>query len=328
MGGQWVVAGYSPATLTLEEETMAEQVVFRGWPHCLRLSNGTVDLVVTTDVGPRVVRYGLIGGDNMLCEVRDEDGITGGDAWHSFGGHRLWHSPEASPRTYQADNAPVPFEEGEGFIHLKPALEAATGIQKELDVLLDPAGTGVTVTHRLTNQGLWPVRLAVWAITVMAPGGVEIIPQRRVDTGLLPDRCVALWPYARMDDARVHWGDRFVVIHQDPTAKPPFKLGVTNEAGWSAYFNRHSAFVKRFSFVPGETYPDFGVNYESYTTNFMLEMETLSPLRTLQPGEAMKHVESWQLVPDVSYPGGSEDDLAAVLTDCCHLDLSQAGRGL
>ena len=126
-----------------------------------------------------------------------------------------------------------------------------------------------------------------------------------------------------MDDERVRWGDRFVVLHQDPTAKPPFKLGLINEAGWSAYFNRHSAFVKRFPFVPGELYPDFGVNYESYTTDFMLEMETLSPLRTLQPGEAMEHVESWHLIPDVSYPGGSEDDLAAVLTDCCHLELPQ-----
>jgi len=304
--------------LMVMEETMAEQVAFRGWPHSRRLSNGTVDLVVTTDVGPRVVRYGFEGKDNVLCEVRDEDGITGGDVWHTFGGHRLWHSPEANPRTYQADNAPVPFEEREGLIRLKPALETATGIQKELDVSLDPTGTGVTLTHRLTNRGLWPVRLAAWAITVMAPGGVEVIPQTRVDIGLLPNRCVSLWPYARMDDARVHWGDRFVVLHQDPTAKLPFKLGITNEAGWSAYFNRHSVFIKRFPFVPGETYPDFGVNYESYTTDFMLEMETLSPLRTLQPGEAMEHVESWHLIPDVSYPGGSEDDLAAVLTDCCH----------
>jgi len=313
--------------LMVMEETMTEQVAFRGWPHCLRLSNGTVDLVLTTDVGPRVVRYGFEGKDNALCEVRDEDGITGGDTWHTFGGHRLWHSPEASSRTYQPDNAPVSFEEGEGLIRLKPALEMATGIQKELDVSLDPTGTGVTVTHRLTNRGVWPVRLAVWAITVMAPGGVEVIPQTRADTGLLPNRCVALWPYARMDDTRVHWGDRFVVLHQDPTAKPPFKLGLINEAGWSAYFNKRSAFVKRFPFVPGETYPDFGVNYETYTTDFMLEMETLSPLRTLQPGEAMEQVESWHLIPDVSYPGGSEDDIAAVLTDCCHLEVPQTRLG-
>lgn len=305
---------------------MVEQVMFRSWPHCRRLSNGTADVVVTTDVGPRVVRYGFVGKDNMLCEVHDEDGITGGDRWHTFGGHRLWHSPEVSPRTYQPDNAPVPFEDGEHSITLKPPAETATGIQKELEVSLDSAGTGVTVTHRLTNWGLWPVRLAAWAITVMAPGGVEVMPQTHVDTGLLPNRCVTLWPYARMDDARVCWGDRFVVLHQDPAVRQPFKVGLTNEVGWSAYFNRHAMFVKRFPFVPGEVYPDFGVNYESYTTDFMLEMETLSPLRTLQPGEMVEHVESWSLVGDVSYPGESEDDIAAVLTDCCHLDLPQVGR--
>jgi hypothetical protein len=313
---------------TAMEETMTEQMSFRGWPHCRRLSNGTADVIVTTDVGPRIVRYGFVGKDNVLCEVRDEDGITGGDTWHTFGGHRLWHSPEANPRTYQPDNMPVPCEDGDRTIVLKPSIEVATGIQKELEVSLDPTGTGMVVTHRVTNRGLWPVRLAAWAITVMAPGGVEVIPQTRVDTGLLPNRSIALWPYARMDDPRVHWGDRFVVLHQDPTAKPPFKLGLTNEAGWAAYFNRHSVFIKRFAFVPREAYPDFGVNYESYTTDFMLEMETLSPLRTLQPGETVEHVESWSLASDVSFPGESEDDIAAVLTDCCHIDLSQAGQVL
>lgn len=307
---------------------MSEQIAFRGWPHCRRLSNGTVDLVVTTDVGPRIVRYGLIGGDNVLCEVHDEDGLTGGDTWHTFGGHRLWHSPEASPRTYRPDNTPVPFDDGEHSILLKPSVEVATGIQKEMEVSLDATGTGATVTHRLINRGLWPIRLAAWAITVMAPGGVEVIPQTQVDTGLLPNRCVALWPYARMDDVRVRWGERFVVLHQDPAVKQPFKLGLTNETGWAAYFNKHSVFIKRFPFVPGEAYPDFDVNCESYTTDFMLEMETLSPLLMLEPGESVEHVESWTLVADVSYPGDSEDDVAAVLTDRCHLGPPSASAKL
>lgn len=307
---------------------MSEQVEFRGWPHCRRLTNGTVDVVVTTDVGPRIARYGFVGRDNMLCEVRDEDGLTGGDSWHTYGGHRVWHSPEASPRTYQPDNASVAFEEGERTIVLKPPVEMATGIQKEMEVYLDATGTGVTLTHRLTNQGLWPVRLAAWAITVMAPGGVEVMPQTRVDTGLLPDRCVALWPYARMDDARVRWGDQFIILHQDPVVKDPFKLGLTNQAGWATYFNRHSVFIKRFPFRSGEAYPDFGVNFESYTTDFMLEMETLSPLQTLEPGESVEHVELWKLFSDVSYPGDSESEIATVLRDCCHIDTSQTGEDL
>jgi hypothetical protein len=43
-------------------------------------------------------------------------------------------------------------------------VETATGIQKELEVTLAGAGTDVTLVHRLTNRGLWPVRLAAWSI--------------------------------------------------------------------------------------------------------------------------------------------------------------------
>ena len=37
-------------------------------------------------------------------------------------------------------------------------------------------GTRVTVTLRVTNVGKEPTELAPWGPTVMAPGGVEIIP--------------------------------------------------------------------------------------------------------------------------------------------------------
>jgi hypothetical protein len=53
-----------------------KQMTFRGWQHCMQLSNGAVDLIVTADVGPRIARYGFVDGDNMLCEVHGEDGPT------------------------------------------------------------------------------------------------------------------------------------------------------------------------------------------------------------------------------------------------------------
>ena len=297
---------------------MTRQVTFRGWPHCQLLTNGTVEVIVTTDVGPRVVRYGLAGGPNVLCEVHAEDGLTGSDTWHTFGGHRLWHAPEASPRSYQPDGGPVAYEVQRDTILLRQEVEAATGIQKELDITLADAGTEVTLVHRLTNRGLWPVRLAAWGITVMAPGGFAVVPQTTRDSGLLPNRCVALWPYASMDDARVHWGGRFVILRQDPEMQAPFKMGVTNEAGWAAYINAGTAFVERFPWVAGAEYPDFGVNCESYTTDFMLEMETLSPLQTLQPGQSLEHSESWQLFTGVQLSARSrEEEVASVLRETC-----------
>ena len=35
----------------------------------LKLSNGAVDLVVTTGIGPRIIRYAFVGGENILPNV-------------------------------------------------------------------------------------------------------------------------------------------------------------------------------------------------------------------------------------------------------------------
>ena len=33
------------------------KINYRGWPNSYRMSNGEVELVVTADVGPRIIRY-------------------------------------------------------------------------------------------------------------------------------------------------------------------------------------------------------------------------------------------------------------------------------
>ena len=54
-----------------------EKIAYQGWNNCIRLSNGIIELVITADVGPRVIRFGFIGAQNEF----DEDwlGVTGGD---------------------------------------------------------------------------------------------------------------------------------------------------------------------------------------------------------------------------------------------------------
>jgi hypothetical protein len=62
---------------------------YAGWERCVRLSNGIVELVATMDVGPRIIRFGFIGGDNEFKEYPEMLGKTGGDEWRIYGGHRL-----------------------------------------------------------------------------------------------------------------------------------------------------------------------------------------------------------------------------------------------
>jgi len=46
-----------------------EKVNYLGQPNSYRLSNGTVEVVVSTDVGPRILRYGFLGKENVLGET-------------------------------------------------------------------------------------------------------------------------------------------------------------------------------------------------------------------------------------------------------------------
>lgn len=39
---------------------MIEKTPYGGWPNCYRIFDNEIELIVTTDVGPRVIRYGFI----------------------------------------------------------------------------------------------------------------------------------------------------------------------------------------------------------------------------------------------------------------------------
>src|SRR5579864_5038025 len=84
-----------------------EKTQYRGWPNCYRISNGEIELVVTTDVGPRIIRYGFVGGRNVFKEFEDQMGKSGESTWQARGGHRLWISPEDPVLSYALDNAPI-----------------------------------------------------------------------------------------------------------------------------------------------------------------------------------------------------------------------------
>jgi len=309
-------AGYGLVVLAVASGAMGEitmeQVAYGGWDNCLRMSNGTVELIATTDVGPRIIRFGFVGQANEFKENQGDLGQTGGDKWRAYGGHRLWHAPENQPRTYAPDNSRVQSEFVDGALVLTQPVEPTTGIRKQMEIRLSPTGSRVEVTHTLTNENLWDVTLAPWALTVMDAGGVLIIPQEPYGPhpqNLLPVRPVILWAYSNMADPRWTWGEKAVLLRQDPAATSPAKAGFGNRQGWIAYANRGHLFVKRFGYDVSAEYPDMGCNCETFTNKDMLEAETLGPLVTLGTGEGVSHFETWDLFDGVPAIG---DEAAAV----------------
>ncbi|MGI8997773.1 MAG: hypothetical protein ACR2GW_14010 [Pyrinomonadaceae bacterium] len=285
------------------------KVTFLGLPNCCLLTDGTAEVVVTTDVGPRVVSYGFVGGENVLGECAGEKIETERGVWRPYGGHRLWTAPEALPRSYAPDNDAVAFKaEGEFAIRLTPPAEKQTGVQKEITVALDGAG-GVRLRHRITNLNSWRVELAAWALTIMRGGGVAIIPQEPYGPHpqyLLPSRPLVLWPYTDMSDARLSFGRKLILVRTDERAASPQKIGVANKRGWAAYLIGETLFVKHFGYEEGASYPDSGCNNEVFTAGSFIELESLSPLTELEPEATIEHVERWQLFAGVK--AGREDE--------------------
>lgn len=290
-----------------------KEITYGAFGRCVEISNGIVDVVVTVDRGPRIIRYGFTGRENMFAEAPDS--INEESGWKIMGGHRLWHSPENMPRTYENDDKPVKWEATEDGIITVQDPEPFAMTQKEMEISMDDQSSAVTVLHRIRNVGAWTAEFAVWALSVMAPGGKEVIPMTQEDTGLLANRTLALWPYSKMNDHRIWWGSQYITLQQDAATKAPFKLGINNEYGWAAYFNFDQVFVKQHIHEEGEKYPDGGCSFETYTTDFMLEMETLSPLVKVEPGEELEHMECWALVDGVEAPANDDEVIDALMNE-------------
>lgn len=302
---------------TARAEVKVEKVPYMNLPNCYKLSNGTVEAIVTTDVGPRIIRYGFVGGKSMLAEMPDDKVTTEWGDWKPLGGHRLWHAPEVKPRSYSPDNDPVKVEVvGTNAIQLTQKVEPNTGIQKEIVVTLDESGSALTVLHRLSNKGVWAVDLAPWGLTIMAGGGVTIIPQepyKSHDDYVLPARPMVMWHYTDLSDIRWTIGKKFIRLRTDASLTFAQKVGVMNKQGWAAYLLDGQLFVKRFPCVEGATYPDNGCNFETFTKGTFMEVESVGPMAKVEPGASVEHVERWFLFRGVD-AGASEATLDAAIT--------------
>lgn len=272
-----------------------EIVPYGGWQRCARIVNGDLEMIVTLEVGPRIIRFGQIGGPNEFVEYAKDMGKTGGDEYHSYGGHRLWIAPEEHPKTVTPDNNPVEAREEDGW-HVFTAPAEQWLVQKELRI--QPRGDHFLLEHRIYNRGVYDIELAPWTLTVMALGGECVWPQAAYQPQpeqLLPVRPAALWSYTDLSDPRWTWQKEVCRLKQTDNQEPQ-KIGCQVEQGIAGYSNHGNFFYKLFPFFDDAEYPDFGCNFETFTRNDMLEIESLGPMQVVSPGEYALHRESHHLL--------------------------------
>ncbi len=303
-------------TMSATAQVRIEKTEYQGWPNCYRVTNGEIELVITADVGPRIMRCAFVGGQNLFMEFKDQ---LGGRAEREFqlrGGHRLWVAPEQLATTWAPDNAPVKIDVRGAVLRATAPVEPSTGLQKEITVKMAASGGSVEVLHRVKNTTPWVIELAPWALTMLAPGGTEVVgfpPRGKHPEVLLPTNPLVMWAYTDFSDPRWKFTQKYLILRQDPKVAAPQKVGLFNADTWAAYLLGSDLFLKRLKADPARNYPDFGCSFETFTNADFLEMESLGPLAKIEPGGAVEHLERWALRKNVRIAAFTDAELDKVL---------------
>ncbi len=297
---------------------MIERVSWGGWPNCYRLQDGPLEAIVTSDIGPRILRFGFTNGPNLLLEIKTDQGTTAEQGFVSRGGHRLWVAPEDAVGTYAADNLPCDCHIHDDMLQVTGPVEVGTGFRKQLRVRFDETGS-LEIVHRLQNTMSWNVKASIWALTMMAPGGHGITgfpPRGTHPECLAPTNPLVMWAFTDLTDPRLTFTPLYLVLRQDQQYQQPFKLGHFNVDTWGAYLLGDELFLKRYRALTNVSYPDFGCSFEIFTNGVALELETLSPLTQIEPGAWLEHIEYWSLHPKHKVSNWNNTSIDELLRGC------------
>lgn len=292
---------------------------FKDYGRCVEITNGVIEAYVTVDLGPRIIRFGYVGGKNIMQSERYEFGentdaefesyFGNGKKWENFGGHRIWLSPESYPETYYPDCDRVEYTETENGAVFTPKAETENGVQKSLEIKMDPDDTNMQVIMRVKNISDKDKKFAIWGLTVSEKGGTVIVPMNINDTGLLSNRVISLWPYTDMSDERIYWGKKYVTVKQDVNADKALKIGFDLNCGTVYYVLGDDLFCKKYNTLhPTAEYPDGGCSFETYSCSIFTEVESLGELKTVKSGETSEHTECWSLNKIPFTPDYRNDD--------------------
>ena len=278
-------------------------IAYKQYGNCVQLSNGAFRLLITTDLGPRIIFYGETNGENIFYEDAQDlirkDGdyfdrnLPGKGAWHIYGGHRLWKSPE-DLASYYPDNAPVRTEFVPNGVTVTSEPESTTGLQKSMTVTMADDGS-VCVQHafyNFTDRASEPV--ALWGLSVLDKGACATYPLSTRDTGLLANRNLVLWSYTDERDDRLRIEQDKITLRWDDVAQP-IKIGMYIEDPIRVHTKGLELTVTYDYAGENAGYADRCCNVESYTNDIMLEVETLSTLESIAPGQYKYHTERWSL---------------------------------
>jgi hypothetical protein len=279
-----------------------ERISWHGWPDCYLIANRSVEAVIVPAIG-RVMRLRLKGeAEGAFWQNRALDGQlhdAASSEWMNFGGDKCWPAPQSAWPQHQGrewpppvafDSCPVEAVAVERGVELTSPFDPGYGIQTVRCVELDPAQPVMRIRteyHKLSGA---PVTVGIWTITQMRE------PERVCM--LLPAKSKFAAGYVRLleaEPANLKIDGRLLSLTRH--ARQQVKVG--SDGSSMAWLGQNCVVRIDTEIGPGE-YPDGGCVTEVYTNPDPLqyvELETLGPLTTMNPGDRIEQTTVYTVMP-------------------------------
>ena len=297
LGGVLIMGGAMEAGAAVTTKSMT----YKGWDDCTLLTNKTVEVIFVPQIG-RIMRYGYVGGINLLWENPALAGkVTDFTAtvpdWQNYGGDKLWPAPQSvwgwpPDPTMDSGTQTVKILSG-NRLQVTGQKSIKHNLRFRREITLDATGTGVTFANSVFNLGDKAADWSVWEVAQIDAPDVTILPLHK--GGKFP---TGYYTFKDGDPAegRLKIAGGEIRIERD--AKRSSKIGSDSPLGWIASEKGGVRFEISHKSEFKANYPDDGCHLEIYTNPDPLayvEMELLSPLTTIAPGERLSHSTHWKL---------------------------------
>ncbi|MHB8734156.1 MAG: hypothetical protein ACYC6M_02525 [Terriglobales bacterium] len=281
-----------------------ERIQYHGWKNCVRLRNARAEVVIVPTIG-RVMQFRRRGGQDTFWENPQRAGPTAdpeATEWANFGGDKSWPAPQSAwplvtgrawPPPAGFDALPASWRRRGSTIELLSAVDPHYGIRVRRIIRLDPRLARMTIRTTFENVSGPVQQVAIWVVTQLCS------PEKIFFSA--PEGYHDLETAPATTERNAGW----ISLERNPDHS--VKIGArTSSLLW---IKGDIALRIDSPLEPAATYPDGNSSVEVYTSPDPLqyvELETLGPLATLQPGASLSRVNTYTLFRRRAHAGSKD----------------------
>ncbi|MEM7713141.1 MAG: DUF4380 domain-containing protein [Cyanobacteria bacterium P01_A01_bin.68] len=301
----FTVVCYLMVNVNISKKMTIKKINYQGWEDSYILSNSQVEAVIVPAIG-RIMQFRFPGEENTFWEDSQIYGKIPNpksEEWDNFGGDKTWPAPQSEweditkvswppPDTF--DSVPVQLKAEKNEITLISEVDPLYGIRFTRKITLEPNQPIMKITTTFEKVKGDSQQVSVWTITQLKEP-VSVF-------AAIPQPSIFPQGYNKQSDdlpANLKIEDGILSLTRDENKA--HKIG--SDASTLLWVGEKTAVRIDSPRIDKAIYPDNNSNSEIYTNynpKAYVELEFLSPLKTLEVGEKMDLTVKYTLIKTTS----------------------------